>query len=294
MTHIPVLLNETINVLNPEPGEFFIDGTFGSGGHSSEILKRVLPDGKLLGVDWDERNIELGKSIIKGQLTRVIFEQGNYADLPEILKKYNLSKANGLLLDLGFSSEQIENLGKGFSFLKDEPLIMRYDNKNEMTAAEVVNSFSEKDLSDIFYKYGEERFSRSIAKKIVGERKKEKILTTSRLVEIIKQAVPKSYEKGRIHPATRTFQALRIFVNAELENLEKLLKNLGKIIKTGGRVAIISFHSLEDRIVKNYFREMDKNGTGNLLTKKPIIASEKEIALNPRSRSAKLRAIRIK
>ncbi|MCL5004602.1 MAG: 16S rRNA (cytosine(1402)-N(4))-methyltransferase RsmH [Patescibacteria group bacterium] len=303
--HTPVLLKESIAILDPKPEEFFIDGTVGSGGHSEAILEKIGPNGKLLCVDWDEKAIKNLKNFkFKDLKKNVILVNGNYANLPEILKENNLPKADGLIVDLGFSSEQLSS-GKGFSFMKDEPLDMRYGD-GEMTAAEVINSFNEKDLADIFWKYGEERFSRQIAKKIVEERRKKRILTTFELVEIIKKAVPKFYEKGRIHPATRVFQALRIYVNRELENLETLLKNLDKIIKNKpphqtklwcggkGRVAIISFHSLEDRLVKNYFRQMAKEGLAEILTKKPITPSEEEIKNNPRSRSAKMRAIELK
>ncbi len=323
--HIPVLLNEVIEILDPQPGEFFIDGTIGSGGHSSEILKKIGPTGKLLGIDWDKdaiENFELNLKPKTYKLKAIKMVHGNYADLPEILsaqggsasggKKQNLPKANGLILDLGFSSEQLESgkpayanlrfangfgkarasAGKGFSFQKDEILDMRYNSESgNLTAAEVLNQFSEKELADIFYKYGEERLSRRIAKKIIEERKKERILTTFDLVGIIKKAVPRSYERGRLHPATRVFQALRIYVNRELENLEAVLKNLEKIVKNRGRVAIISFHSLEDRMVKNYFRQMEKEGRGKILTKKPIRPTNSEVINNHRSRSAKLRAI---
>ena len=297
MAHVPVLLNEIIEILNPQANEFFIDGTIGSAGHSVEILKRILPNGRLLGIDWDKNSLQSAEKNIKekfGNNDKIIFIQGNYADLPEILEKNNLSKADGLLLDLGFSSIQIEQSGKGFSFLKDEPLIMRYDGDiNSLTAAQVINSFNEKELADIFWKYGEERFSRQIAKKIIEERKKEKILTTFALSEVIKKATPRNYERGRINPATRTFQALRIYVNEELENLSKVLKNLDKIVKIKGRIAIISFHSLEDRLVKNCFKQMAKEKMAELLVKKPITASEEEIRANPRSRSAKLRGIKL-
>lgn len=322
MSHIPVLLKEVIQFLNPKPGDFIIDGTVDGGGHAVEILKKILPDGRLLGTDLDESLLKTTESRISTELKiadlkkNLKLVQGNYADLPEILRRPDLvswvgapkptfqsalrqtvgaeaseeklPKADGLLLDLGFSSEQLDS-GKGFSFLKDEVLDMRYSGEG-MTAAEIVNSFSEKDLADIFWKYGEERYSRQIAKKIVEERKKERILTTERLVEIVKKAVPRNYEKGRINPATRVFQALRIYVNDELGNLAKLLGNLDKILKIKGRVAIISFHSLEDRLVKNYFRDSAKSGKMEILTKKPITASEEEIKINPRSRSAKMRA----
>ncbi|MEK7657793.1 MAG: 16S rRNA (cytosine(1402)-N(4))-methyltransferase RsmH [Patescibacteria group bacterium] len=295
--HKPVLLKEVIEILNPKPGEFFIDGTVGGGGHSLEILKKIGKGGIFLGMDWDEKIIEQTKSKLDAvcQMSDVkcYFVHGNYADLPEILKENNLPKADGLILDLGMSSIQLERSGRGFSFLKDEPLDMRYDIAESLTAAEVINSFRENDLNDIFWKYGEERYSRRIAKKIVEERKEKRILTTFDLTEIIKRAVPKNYERGRIYPSTRVFQALRIYVNCELENLEKLLKNMSEILKHGGRVAIISFHSLEDRLVKNYFRETAKKGKAEILTKKPIEAIMEEIQQNPRARSAKMRAIKI-
>lgn len=282
--HIPVLLKEVIEILNPKPGEFFIDGTVGSGGHAAEIIKRIGSKGKFLGIDWDENN-----------LNDLISVHGNFADLPQILKEKKLDKADGLLLDLGMSSEQLEHSGRGFSFMRDEPLIMKYNRESaSLTAAEVLNSFGGKELAEIFWKYSEERFSRRIARKIIEERKKKRILTTFDLVEVIKKAVPKNYEKGRIHPATRVFQALRIYINQELENLEKLLKNLDKILKPKGRVAIISFHSLEDRLIKNYFREMAKQGKAEILTKKPFRPSLEEIQKNPRSRSAKLRVLVIR
>ncbi len=319
--HVPVLLKETIEILNPQPEEFFIDGTIGSGGHAVKIFEKILPSGKLLGLDLDKNSLEIAEAKIltelriknrpSGDLPRaktelrnnLILVQGNYADLPEILKKHKLPKADGLLLDLGFSSEQLE--GKGISFLKNEKLDMRYDSESKNpTAAEIINSFNEKDLADIFWKYGEERLSRQIARKIIEERKKKTIKTTFDLVEIIKKAIP--FRHNRLHPATKVFQALRIYVDNELENLEKLLSNLGKIIKgrkikgparnathsvAGGQVAIISYHSLEDRLVKNCFRDLKNQGKAQILTKKPIRPSQEEIIDNPRSRSAKLRAI---
>lgn len=290
--HTPVLLNEVLEVLNPKQGEFIVDGTAGSGGHSAEILKKIGDDGKLLSIDWDKENIENLKKKF-GDRKNIILVNGNYADLREILENNDLPKADGLLIDLGFSSVQLE-ANRGFSFQKDEPLDMRYSVDSELTAAEVVNSFPEKDLADIFYKYGEERMSRQIAKKIVEERRKERITTTGRLVEVVKSAMSKRYEGGRINPATRVFQALRIYVNNELGNLEKIMNDLEKVMNPGARVAIISFHSLEDRMVKIHFKEMEKNNLGEILTKKPITASEGEISENPRSRSAKLRVLKIK
>jgi len=298
MSHIPVLSKEVIEILNPKPKEFIIDGTIGNGGHSVEILKKIGPKGKLLGVDWDKGAIERLNRDLKLQIypnaANVILVNDNYANLPEILKEKKLEKADGLLLDLGFSSDQLETSGRGFSFLKDEPLDMRYCTSQIITdinAATILNSYSEKQLAKNFFQYGEERFSKRIAKKIIEERKKEPLKTTFDLVKIIKKAVPKNYEKGRIHPATRIFQALRIYVNNELGNLSKILSKLEDILKPKGRAVIISYHSLEDRIVKQQFKLLEKEGKAKILTKKPIRASEEEIRQNPRSRSAKLRAI---
>ncbi|MEK7520528.1 MAG: 16S rRNA (cytosine(1402)-N(4))-methyltransferase RsmH, partial [Patescibacteria group bacterium] len=246
----------------------------------------------LLAVDWDAKALKRAEGGFGGR-RNIVLTRGNYADLPEILKRLELPKADGLLLDLGFSSEQLG--GRGFSFSKDEPLIMRYDDsKSGVTAADVVNGLGEKELADVIYKFGEERFSRKIAKAIVERRRKKRIETSGDLAGIVGEALPKNYERGRIHPATRTFQALRIYVNGELENLERLLGGLEKILKSEGRVAVISFHSLEDRLVKKYFKKMEKEKNFLILTKKPVSPSPEEIRANPRSRSAKLRAAALK
>ena len=309
MAHIPVLLNEVLEVLNPQPNEKFIDGTIGSGGHALEILERILPNGRLLGLDLDKNLLELAESKIRERFKKnlrdnqVTLVNDSFTNLPAILKENKFGKADGLLLDLGFSSWHLEKSGRGFSFLKDEPLDMRYSFSNiprmktnmpRMTAEEVINTFNERELAEIFWKYGDERFSRRIARKIIEERKRKQIRTTFDLVAIIKKAVPGSYERGRIHPATRTFLALRIFINAELENLKKVLADLPKILKVGARVAIISFNSLEDRIVKQIFKETQKSGLLRIITKKPLRPSREEIIQNPRSRSAKLRAAIVK
>src|SRR3989338_7922360 len=261
MSHIPVLLNEAIQVLDPKPGEFFIDGTFGSGGHSRAIQEKIGATGKLLAIDWDETNF---KRFAIGDL-RFASYAGNYADLPEILKKRGLPKADGLIIDLGFSSEQLSG-GRGFSFGKDEPLLMTYS-RDMKPVKEILKEVSEEELAKIIKDLSDERFANRIAKEIKEYLKRKPIETSKELAEIIKSAVPKNYERGhrhggasRIHPATRTFMALRIYANQELENLEKLLKNLELILKPGGRAAIISFHSLEDRLVKNHFRQMAKVG----------------------------------
>lgn len=275
VTHIPVLLNEVLEFTNPQPGEFFIDGTAGAGGHSKAIQERIGLSGKLLAIDWEKTG-------------------ENYADLAEILERKNLGKANGLLLDLGFSSEQIDgNLpvgkqGKGFSFQKNEPLLMTYDANTE-PLKEILRKFTEEELAKIIKELGEERWAKKIARAIYEEERRKPIETTLALAEIIRKAVPRSYEHGRLHPATRTFMAFRIYVNHELENLKKVLGDLEKILKSGGKAAIISFHSSEDRLVKNSFRDYAKAGKMKILTKKPITATKEEIAANPRSRSAKLR-----
>jgi len=281
--HQPVLKNEVLEFLQPEPGKNFIDGTFGFGGHALEILKRIKPDGRVLGIERDEEVLKKQPSV-----QGLILKQGNFSNLKEIVQKEKFSPVDGVLLDLGLSSWQIGESGKGFSFLKEEPLIMRVDSEG-ITAQEIVNSWPEQKLEKILKEYGEERYARRIAQSICQKRKLERIKTTSQLVKIIRQAVPAGYGRRRINPATKTFQALRIAVNDELGNLEKVLPQALKILNTKGRLAIIAFHSLEDRIVKNYFRQEAKQGQLEILTKKPIRPSLEEVRTNPRSRSAKLR-----
>ncbi len=291
--HTPVLLNETIKYLDPKEGDFVIDATVGAGGHSKEILKIIGLRGKLLGMDWDFEQIRRAEEILDGKLNeQVILIQGNYGDLKEIILRGKFRLADSVLVDLGFSSDQLDLSGRGFSFQKDEPLDMRFDAVgNSVTAMEVVNGSREDELAEIIWKYGEERFSRKIARAIIDRRHKERILTTFQLIEAIASAMPKTAIKNsKINFATRTFQALRIYVNQELENLERLLGSLGDILKPGGKVVIISFHSLEDRIVKNSFKGMAKEKRLEILTKKPVVAGAEEIIKNPRSRSAKLRA----
>ena len=289
MSHIPVLIDEVIETTNPKPGEFFIDGTLGSGGHAEEIIKRLTPDGIFLGIDWDRSSLEEAKIKLGEYGIRKIFLNENYASLSNILQRYNLPKAEGLLLDLGFSSMQIEESGKGFSFQKDEPLDMRYNpNESKETAAEFINRATQDELARILWEYGEERQSRQIAKSIIEERRKEKILTTKQLVEIIEKTKKR---QGKIHPATQTFQALRIYINQELENLQGVLKEIEGIVKEGGRIVVISFHSLEDRTIKQAFKKLEKEGRGRRINKKVIQPSWEEVQKNPRSRSAKLRAL---
>lgn len=280
--HIPVLLHEVIEVLDPKNGEVFIDGTVGGGGHAEAILKKIGVDGTLILADWDLRAIELAKERFS-HAKNVKFIHDNYADLA----KHDLPKADGFLLDLGFSSTQIEMGGRGFSFLKDEPLIMTYDDRSE-TLEDFLSRTDTKELTKIIAELGEERYALQIAKAIMARR--HQLKTSRQLGEVIRSAVPKSYERGRIHPATRTFQALRIYLNKELENIERILNSFLRLMNHGGRVAIISFHSLEDRLVKSHFNELAKEQKIKIITKKPITASPDEMRNNPRSRSAKLRA----
>lgn len=299
MTHIPVLEKETIALLNPRPGENFIDGTGGAGSHTLAILKAIAPGGRVLFVDWDASALERFRKRIQSEEPafeeKAILVNDNFANVAKIAQRYGFFPADGILLDLGFSSLQVEESGRGFSFKRDEPLDMRYNSKFknvDLTAGDIVNQYSEGELAEIFRKYGEEKFSRRIAKRIVEERKIKPIRTTFQLVEVIKGAVSYRYRQGRIHPATRTFQALRIATNNELENLERFLPQALEILKPkGGRLAIISFHSLEDRLVKNFFRQAAAAGKLEILTKKPIRPSQAEIRFNPRCRSAKLRAV---
>jgi 16S rRNA (cytosine1402-N4)-methyltransferase len=294
MPHIPVLLDKVVEVLGIDKDKFIVDGTVDGGGHGLEIIKRLGKKGTFLGIDRDGELLKRLDVKLKAIKTspRIVLSHGSYAELPEILCKENLPKADGLLLDLGFSSDQLL-AGKGFSFQSDEPLDMRYDQSKGVTAAEILNKSTDEELADIFFHYGEERFSRRIARGIVERRRREKILTTFQLVEAIRSSVPGNYERGRINPATRVFQALRIYVNSELTELQTILDGLDQVITSGGRVAIISFHSLEDRIVKRSFQSLGREGKINILTKKPLTATEEEISQNPRSRSAKLRVAEI-
>ena len=300
--HKPVLLNEVITFLNPLPGNFVIDGTVDGGGHAAAIADIIGPTGALLGLDWDERLLEKCKARFEGQKNSILLH-GNYADLPEIMREHDLEKADGLLVDLGFSSEQLEASGRGFSFgeaSRDEPLLMTYDDARS-PVWQILREESEESLANIIFQFGGERASRRIAKAIKDYGRKTPIMTAGALADVVRQALTggtdgKSrgkYEHGRIDPATRTFQAFRIYANSELENLTTLLKNLSDMVKPGGRVAIISFHSAEDGIVKRAFQSLAKEGKVEIITKKPVAATREEIKENPRSRSAKIRAAKI-
>jgi 16S rRNA (cytosine1402-N4)-methyltransferase len=293
ITHVSVLQKEILEIFDPKPNQNFIDCTIGEGGHALAILEKTAPEGKILGIDWDQEMIKSLKSKVETlKLSkRLILVNDSFANLKEIVGKENFKDVEGILLDLGLSSWHLEKSGKGFTFQKDEFLDMRYGGNSELTAEKILNKWPEKEIEKILREYGQERFAKKISKKIFEERKIKPIRTTLQLVEIIKRATPSWYHHKKIHFATRTFQALRIAVNDELENLKKVLPQAIEILEKDGKLVVISFHSLEDRIVKNFFKENSKKGLCKIMTKKPMRPSDEEIKINPRSRSAKLRTI---
>jgi len=286
LKHIPVLVEEVMTFLRCEAGRTYVDATLGGGGHASEILKRTAPDGVLIGMEWDEDALFEATRTLKPFGDRVRIFRENFIQLPDLMKDESV---DGILLDLGLSSIQLEKEGRGFSFRGDSPLDMRMDQRLDQTAADLVNRLSLEELEYIISHYGEERWAKRIARAIIQEREREPIRTTEALRRVVYRTIPKRFHSRRIDPATRTFQALRIKVNEELENLKKILDAGWKILKRGGRICVISFHSLEDRMVKETFRRLEKEGEMRILTKKPVTPSEEEQKRNPRSRSAKLR-----
>lgn len=284
MKHIPVLTVELLNALAPQRNENFIDATLGTGGHAFKILEKTAPNGKLLGIDWDDSALTEAQEKLNKFGERVSFAHANFTQLGLLIRQWKVKTVNGIYFDLGPSTDKLK--APGTSFLTDAPLDMRQDLNQKITAKDIVNKYSEKEIREILFS-GEEKFARQIAKKITVERQKYQIETTLQLVEIIKKAIPpKNRYEGKTHFATDTFRALRIKVNRELENFREVLPQAVSIVSSGGKIAVITFHSLEDRIVKNYFRD---NEHLKVLTEKPISASEEEIAQNPPSRSAKLR-----
>ena len=295
MPHKPALLQETLQYLNLRPGLIVVDGTIGSGGHAAEILKRIGEEGKLIGLDQDPASLERCREVFERD-GNVSLHHKNFADIQELLDALNISSVDAVLLDVGFSSDQIENGKRGFSFERSGPLDMRMNPEIGITAADLVNKLSERELKDLFWNYGNERHSGRIAASICRERSTHRIETTDDLVRAVENASPHRgkyapFHRRRIHPATRVFQALRIAVNDELNILKEGLPRIWKRIAKGGRFGVISFHSLEDRIVKVQFRSWSQNKEGALITKKPLIPSLEEQQNNPRSRSAKLRVI---
>lgn len=293
--HQSVLLKESVASLDLHPGSILIDGTLGSGGHTEEVCEKFGNGVRIYAFDLDADAIERSEERLRDKGCDVSFHQSNFKDIDEVMMKEGVHGVDAILLDLGWSLDQFETGGRGLSFKKDEPLRMTLKKEisdTEFSAYDILNTWQEEDIANIIYGYGEERFARRIAREIVEKRESSPIKTTTDLVEIIMSAVPSFYKHGRIHPATKTFQALRIAVNDELGNLREVLHKGFGLLKSGGRFSIITFHSLEDRIVKNFFREKSSEGAAELLTKKPIIPSDEELAQNKRSRSAKLRVIR--
>lgn len=286
--HEPVLTEKILEYLDPQPNENFIDCTAGGGGHTFAIAARIAPKGKILALDWDTDTIQsFTEEIRKRKLqNRVFAENENFAHIKEVAEKNAFRPVAGILFDLGLSSDQLESRGRGFTFQKEEPLDMRYSMQNPVTAEKLLNYSSKIQLERMLKDYGEEQFAKQIAEAIVQNRTQTHLQKTSQLVQIVEQATPKWYQRKKIHPATKTFQALRIAVNSEMENIRQGLQGATELISQNGKIAVISFHSLEDRIVKEFFRQ---EPLLNPITKKPIIPSQAEIKQNPRARSAKLR-----
>lgn len=284
--HIPVLGSEVVTYLKPKSGGIYVDGTLGLGGHAKRILEASSPDGLVIGMDWDEQALAIAREQLAPFGDRLRAVRSNYADLCSVLQAEGIVQVDGLLLDLGVSSPQLDVAERGFSFQADAPLDMRMDNRLHLTAAHLVERLSGEELADIFYNYGEERQSRRIAAHVVEARKKSRIDTTTKLAALVASAIPRKYHPKKKHVATRVFQALRIAVNREFDNLVKLMGEAPSVLGVGAKVCIITFHSIEDRIVKQAFAA---NSQYRVVTGKPIAPSESEVAANPRARSAKLR-----
>lgn len=285
LTHIPVLFNTVMEALNLRAAGLYIDGTLGGGGHAAGILERTQPQGRLLGLDRDGQALIAAREHLLPDLERLTTVYGSFADLGEIARACDFHAVDGILLDLGLSSLQLNDATRGFALQTDGPLDMRFDQKQTLTAVEIVNHWSERELADLIYQYGEEPRSRTIARAIVRQRP---LHTTGELAALIAHAA-RSRSHGKVHPATRTFQALRIAVNDELALVAQALPQTVNLLRPGGRLVVISFHSLEDRMVKNFMRAQKQAGMFASITKKPLVATAAEIRANPRSRSAKLR-----
>ena len=293
--HQPVMRQEALKALNLKPGQTIVDATIGTAGHSLEILKAISPGGRLIGIDRDEDALVIARERLAefnpSTRLRIDIARGDFRDINKILSGLKVKKIDGILFDLGVSSYQLDSKERGFSFRYDAPLDMRMDKTSYILAYDLVNNLTEKEISDILWMFGEERWHNRIARYLVRERSHSPVATTGQLRDIVLRAIGRPFSPGqRIHPATRTFQALRIAVNRELEALEEALRAVPELLKKNGRVCVISFHSLEDRIVKHNFKENSLKGIYRIITKKPLEAGDDETAQNPRSRSAKMRA----
>ncbi len=286
MIHTSVLLHSSIDGLDIHPGDIYLDGTLGSAGHANYALEKAGGDLTVIGLDRDMDALARSREIL-GTDKKIILKQSSYADLDKVLDELHIPQVNRIMLDLGISSDQFETSGRGFTFQKDEPLLMtmaKHPAEDDLTARYILNHWEESTLADIIYGYGEERYARKIASAIVAYRQKKSIDTTFELVDIVKSAVPGMYRRGRLHPSTRTFQALRITVNDELNTLKQGLEKGFTRLAPKGRMAVISFHSIEDRIVKNMLREAVQAGLGSLAPKKPVVPSRSEVVANRRAR----------
>lgn len=303
--HLSVMPEEVVKFLGCKPDKLYVDGTLGGGGHASLILDANAPTGRVIGMDWDEDAIQAAKERLKEYSGRLTLVRENFANIKKAMADLNIKEVDGILLDLGVSSYHLETPGRGFSFRFDAPLDMRMDKRQKKTAHEIINEFSMEGLEDIVWEYGEERWAKRIAKTIVEKRRHGPISTTKELSTLVSSAIPKKFHPRDIHPATRTFQAIRIAVNDELNNLKTAIDDGVDLLGSGGRMVIISFHSLEDRIVKESFRRLAKGCICpndfpkcicgqkpklHIITKRPAAPSPEEISKNPRARSAKLRA----
>ena len=302
--HVSVLLQETVDGLNVKPDGIYVDGTLGGGGHSYEVCTRLGAKGSIIGIDQDEAAIEAASIRLKDFGEKVTIVRSNYCDMKSRLHELGIDKVDGIMLDLGVSSYQLDTADRGFSYREDAPLDMRMDQRSEMTARDIVNDYSEMDLYRVIRDYGEDKFAKNIARHIVRERAKRPIETTGELTEVIRHAIPMKFQKKTGHPAKRTFQAIRIELNRELDVLRDSLDDMTDMLNPGGRLCIITFHSLEDRIVKSAFKKNEnpctcpsdfpvcvcgKVSKGRVITRKPILPSEEEMEVNSRSKSAKLR-----
>src|SRR3989344_74101 len=284
--HRSVFLKELVDGLSLESGDTVVDATINGGGHAEEAGARIGPTGTLVGIDLDRAALEAAKERLQMIPCKKIFEEENFRNLESVLAKHGIKEVDAVMFDLGLSSNQLEHSGRGFSFMRDEPLQMTFSASPERTAADLVQQESEEEIARILFELGEERNSRHIARAIVDARKKERILSSARLAAIIEKAAPR---RGRIHPAPKIFQALRIAVNAELRNVREGLQAAHRVLGPKGRIGVITFHSLEDRIVKQFFKTLEGEGEGKILTKKPIMPTRTESQENPKARSAKLR-----
>jgi 16S rRNA (cytosine1402-N4)-methyltransferase len=290
--HEPVLVEPVVRLLEPRAGQVILDGTVGVGGHAAALIPRISPGGRYIGIDLDEAMLSRARQrLAEFPAGAVTLFQANFTDFPDCLREAGLGQVDHMLLDLGVNSAQLEDASRGFSFDREGPLDMRFDRKQKLQALDLVNRMSERELADLFYQFGQEALSRKIAKRICQARHHARIRTTQALARAVESAVTAggARPRGRLHPATRVFQALRVAVNRELENLERFLEQAPEYLRPGGRLAVISFHSLEDGLVKRFLRAAHAEGAMRELTKRPVVADASERAANPRSRSAKLR-----